>query len=274
MKKVSFAYFSTRGFTLIELLVVISIIGLLSSVVLASLTTAREKGRIGSARYFDAQVQHIAGDALVGSWNFNECSGTTATDLSGYNNTGTLTNGPTWSIDTPTGTGCAVALDGVNDHVLVSDSASLRLATDFTVSMWVKNRSASAKAFLSKGVNTPSLSYGYNSLGFTFSSWNLSNSPGVPVTANDIDKWNHIVGVVSGSSRTLYVNGVKTDPSSTGASSWNNSNSLSIGANLSSPNYANAIIDDVRIFGKTLTAGEVGKLYATERDANKSFAKR
>jgi hypothetical protein len=51
---------------------------------------------------------------LVGSWHFNEGSGTVAYDSSGNNNNGNLVNGPTW-VDGKFGK--ALSFDGVDDYV-------------------------------------------------------------------------------------------------------------------------------------------------------------
>ncbi len=84
----------TKGFTLIELLVVIAIIGILAAIVVASVAGARDKARIGSGRQFDSSTFSALGANLIGSWSFDECSGSLALDASGDSNNGTL-KGPT-----------------------------------------------------------------------------------------------------------------------------------------------------------------------------------
>ena len=67
---------------------------------------------------------------LSAAYSMDEGSGTSISDASGNNNTGTLTNGPTWT----TGKyGGALLFDGLDDRVRVNDSNSLDLTTAATL---------------------------------------------------------------------------------------------------------------------------------------------
>ena len=95
--------FFNKGFTLIELLVVIAVIGLLSSIVLISLGSARKKARIAAGLQFSANVHHGLGAYAVGMWEFNG----DGTDSSGLGNNAIIT-GANFVADTPTGNGSAL----------------------------------------------------------------------------------------------------------------------------------------------------------------------
>jgi hypothetical protein len=113
----------------------------------------------------------------AGQQNSYSGSGTAWTDLSGNSNTGTLTNGPTYSSTN----GGSLVFDGVDDYVLTSTINHNIGTGNFTYSAWVyptglKGAGATLCAFMGNGNYAPTFGFdlnGYPSqLGFFWSGWN------------------------------------------------------------------------------------------------------
>lgn len=253
------------GFTLIELLVVISIISLLASVVLASLNSARDKGRIAAGKEFEANMYHAAADQAAGLWDFDECSGN-AIDRSGNGNTGTLTNSPAYvPSDTPSGLGCSMSFNGSNQQVSVPDGTSMDFTGDISISAWIKPNSiagGSYRTILAKRGATASYEiYLHNTAG-TFGYYNGTqyNSSYVPA----LNAWTNVAAVINGTTLKLYADGREIYSSAVSPVASGAGLGFAIGSCNCGGEYFSGSVDSVHIFSKSLTASEIGKLYAAE----------
>ncbi|MFZ2958395.1 MAG: LamG-like jellyroll fold domain-containing protein [Candidatus Ozemobacteraceae bacterium] len=97
----------------------------------------------GNTRAYIVTVDNILRDGLVLHLDAAQStsypgSGNTWTDISGNNNNGTLTNGPTYS----SANGGSIVFDGIDDHTSIRTSSSLNPSyRSLTVSMWFKMNS-------------------------------------------------------------------------------------------------------------------------------------
>ena len=192
---------------------------------------------------------------LVAAYGFDETSGTTTSDRSGNNNTGTLVN----ATRTTAGKyGSALSFNG-SAQVNVPDSASLDLTTGFTLEAWVSPSATPSgwRALLAKDVDRYYLMAGTNSnapgVGGTFGTTN-TNVFGTAVLATNV--WTHVAATYDGATIRFYINGVQvSSQAQTGAVSTSNSG-LTIGADFYGENF-NGKIDEVRIYNRALTLAEI-----------------
>jgi len=211
---------------------------------------------------------------LVGWWTMNEGSGTASTaDLSGFANTGFLTNSPAWTNGV---VGSGLRLNGTNQLVA---SGTPTPVLPFSASAWVSFSVTNATQWvLSKtdfGANKRSWHFGWANSGV----WNFGAStngltPSINYTWSyglPTNVWLHLVFVYNDAAANkvnVFVNGAvlpaPTKVADTGGTPFDSGLSLFIGASLSSGAISsplNGTIDDVRIYSRALTAEEVRMLY-------------
>lgn len=272
-----FMYKNNKGFTLIEILVVIAIIGLLSSVVLASLNSARDKARLAAGKQFDANVLHAIGDQLVGQWTFDDISSPWA-DSSGLAHNGTCTGCPT--IDVGYNGKTAYNYNGSKQITIGTGNTYLPLPT-FTICAWVKSPGLAPGMTYSGIVSiTYGLVLGLDGAGQFHTYMDNGSSFQYGGTIGNLydNKFHHLCAAYDGLNRIMYVDGAAKSSASvtwSGTTRWP-TNTATIGTNINNPPVSsfNGVIDDVRIYSSAITLSSIQKLYAEGPQSNIFISKK
>ena len=203
---------------------------------------------------------------IVGFWNLDEGSGTTAHDSSGYGNNGTLVKGPTW---VPGTIGSALSFNGSN-YVQIPDSPSLNITgNQFSISAWVNPR-AQSNPF----ADLVSMRSGLLTQYFLWENWDstsrqidfatgLYNGTNVYVsspTFHPLNTWYQVAAVYNGTRLRLFVDGsVEIDQRVTGNLLPLNM-PVTIGFTPSFNFHFNGTIDEVRIYNRALSQVDIAAL--------------
>ncbi len=187
-------------------------------------------------------------EKAVGCWKFDEGSGTSAFDSSPYSNTGTLTNGPTW---TSGKYGNGIQFDGTNDHIVLGNSSILTPRTSITLSAMFKvlshdrwqDISSKENAFIIGVYTSDNILFEFN----TGSAWRVLISGTDSVTVNE---WHYlVVSYSSGDRMRIYIDGLLVSQSDVFADSINLTNKNF----LAGYGHAfNGTIDEVRIYNRAI----------------------
>lgn len=271
----------SRGFTLIEILVVVSIFGLISSVALANLQTARQKAEVAAGQQFHATVERSLGVDEIGKWEFDEGLGTTAVDGSGNGRDGSVV-GATYINDGISGS--ALLLDG-NDYITGVGFPNPGENADLTITAWVRptNVATNNTLFQAGGSSCTTVSVGVTGgkvysassptaypIAPTDDEGNPTGGAAISSERNAVNNvWQNTTFVYSGNTLDTYINGVKKSTVTAGTADCSDEE-WTVGASLTPSSFGygfNGAIDSVRVFGAALTASEVQNIYAMEADA-------
>jgi hypothetical protein len=204
---------------------------------------------------------------LVGYWNFDEGDGTIAYDSSGYGNDGTIT-GASWTTSGIIDGG--LEFDGSGDYIIVTDSASLDITNEITISIWVKfySISSSEPPFIiykrGDGGNSDEIyKLGVDDYGIGEIDFRINSNPvqgGSLTTLN----WYHIAATFNGTTKIIYLDANPVADEIQSVTIQTSNRNLYIGADHDSTGFNqffDGVIDDVRIYERALSSNEIISLF-------------
>jgi hypothetical protein len=205
------------------------------------------------------------GSGMIGYWKFDETSGTIAADSSGNSNAMNYAGGPTPSATVPTLTFAnprSLSFNGTSSYVSIATLNGLTPGnTAHTTSAWVNVTSLPANRawiLLLGNEGAGSEHWLIDSAGVTqFGVWGGTQvAPSLGTGA-----WHHVALTFDGTTLKAYLDG---SPIGAGAAATYNLAGvpLSVAQNHIGENYFNGLLDDVRVYGRALTATEVSSLAA------------
>jgi hypothetical protein len=209
-----------------------------------------------------------AADGPVLALSFNEASGTVATDTSGRGNHGTI-SGAT-RVAGRTGAGSALLFDGVNDWVTVADSSTLDLTTALTIEAWVNPALVNGwETLVLKERGVGDMAYGLYAADGTTAQGGVDGPAGYAniggvhraVRQNAglaLGTWAHVAVTYDGATQRLYVNGALVASRAQTGNMAVSASPLRIGGNAAwAGEFFQGLIDDVRVYGRALSATEI-----------------
>jgi hypothetical protein len=198
---------------------------------------------------------------LVAAYDFEERAGATVTDASGHGNVGTISG----ATRTTSGRyGRALVFDGRDDFVTVADSASLDLTNGMTLEAWVRPTD------LGDSWRTAVIKEQSNALAYALYAHTGGRGPSghAHIGGSDrraradvsiaADRWTHLAVTFDGSSIRLYRDGSQILSESADGGIATSGGPLRVGGTGLWREWFAGTIDEVRVYNRPLTAGEIG----------------
>ena len=205
------------------------------------------------------------GDPTLKLWlPFEENSGTTALDLSGNGNHGTISG----ALRTKGKIGNGLYFDGVNDYVSIANSSSIQFANAISVLYWIKTNTTTSGMPISKGQEREYYCFGAGAISLAiypggsrleqYSNFNHFND----------NQWHLFVGTYANSTAggdgkiRIYVDGKFDAISAANNNTLRVENkTLALGQSSAGSQWFNANLDEVSLFSRALSPKEISDYY-------------